>query len=143
VKNDNRIGSRHPIDDLGGDAPNREARRGARVTIANRRFPRALHGGVAPWTSHLWFSDGYAKSEVMPSDPDQPPQRPTSGAVPDPTSKAPPLPRAAQRALAEAAARRAERERKATDQPKEAGGRDGPDPTRYGDWEINGLASDF
>jgi hypothetical protein len=26
---------------------------------------------------------------------------------------------------------------------KEAGGRDGPDPTRYGDWEMNGIAVDF
>ncbi len=27
--------------------------------------------------------------------------------------------------------------------PKEVGGRDGPDPVRYGDWEKNGIASDF
>ena len=27
--------------------------------------------------------------------------------------------------------------------PKEIAGRDGPEPTRYGDWEINGLTSDF
>jgi hypothetical protein len=27
--------------------------------------------------------------------------------------------------------------------PKEIGGRDGPDPTRYGDWEINGRCVDF
>nr|WP_250646716.1 DUF1674 domain-containing protein [Pseudemcibacter aquimaris] len=27
--------------------------------------------------------------------------------------------------------------------PKEIGGRDGPDPVRYGDWENNGIASDF
>lgn len=27
--------------------------------------------------------------------------------------------------------------------PKEIGGRDGPEPTRYGDWEKNGLISDF
>ena len=27
--------------------------------------------------------------------------------------------------------------------PKEFGGRKGPDPTRYGDWEINGIACDF
>ena len=25
----------------------------------------------------------------------------------------------------------------------EAGGRDGPDPTRYGDWELKGVAVDF
>ena len=53
-----------------------------------------------------------------------------------------PLPPAAERALAEAAARRAERDRKA-DQSKESGGRGGLDPTRYGDWEVNGLTSDF
>jgi hypothetical protein len=27
--------------------------------------------------------------------------------------------------------------------PKEVGGRDGPDPTRYGDWEKNGRCIDF
>ena len=54
-----------------------------------------------------------------------------------------PLTPAAERALAEAVARRAEREREKASQPKEAGGRDGPEPTRYGDWEINGLTSDF
>ena len=26
---------------------------------------------------------------------------------------------------------------------KEIGGRDGPDPTRYGDWEKGGIISDF
>lgn len=29
------------------------------------------------------------------------------------------------------------------EQPKEIGGRDGPDPTRYGDWEKNGRCIDF
>ncbi len=27
--------------------------------------------------------------------------------------------------------------------PKELGGRAGPDPVRYGDWENKGIASDF
>lgn len=27
--------------------------------------------------------------------------------------------------------------------PKEIGGRKGPEPTRYGDWEKNGIVSDF
>jgi hypothetical protein len=94
-------------------------------------------------TTHLWISDGYAKSEVMPSDPDRLPQLPASGSTPDPAGETPALPPAAQRAIAEAAARRAERERQAADKAKEVGGRDGPEPTRYGDWEINGLASDF
>jgi hypothetical protein len=53
----------------------------------------------------------------------------------------------AERALQEAAARRAEREAKdlaeAKAAPKEIGGPAGPEPTRYGDWEKKGLASDF
>jgi hypothetical protein len=53
------------------------------------------------------------------------------------------LPPAAERALAEAVARRVERERSAADQAKESGGRGGLDPTRYGDWEKDGLISDF
>ena len=47
----------------------------------------------------------------------------------------------AQRALQEAADRRAAQVR--PDLPPEEGGRGGPDPTRYGDWEKNGLAVDF
>ena len=64
---------------------------------------------------------------------------------PDKTAAAPrrALPSAAERALAEAAARRAEAERTTVPRAKEEGGRPGPDPVRYGDWERNGLASDF
>ncbi|HVX92175.1 MAG TPA: DUF1674 domain-containing protein [Xanthobacteraceae bacterium] len=55
-----------------------------------------------------------------------------------------PLTPAAERALAEAAARRAELDRKATERPKELHGRaDGLDPARYGDWEVKGICSDF
>ncbi|MBU6156080.1 MAG: DUF1674 domain-containing protein [Alphaproteobacteria bacterium] len=50
---------------------------------------------------------------------------------------------AAQRALAEAEARRAEADRLRKPLPKELGGRNGPDPARYGDWEVKGIASDF
>ena len=32
---------------------------------------------------------------------------------------------------------------KAPERPREIGGREGPDPVRYGDWENNGIASDF
>jgi len=53
------------------------------------------------------------------------------------------LPPAAQRALAEAEARRAAREKEQVTRPKEANGPKGPEPTRYGDWERNGIASDF
>ena len=55
----------------------------------------------------------------------------------------PPLTPAAERALAEAAARRAERENAAGSAAPEIGGRQGPDPARYGDWEKGGIASDF
>jgi hypothetical protein len=50
---------------------------------------------------------------------------------------------AAERSLAEAAARRAEIDRAAAERPKEIAGRKGPDPARYGDWEVKGIASDF
>ena len=43
------------------------------------------------------------------------------------------------RALAEAEARR----KPAAPLPKEIGRPDGPEPTRYGDWEKKGIASDF
>ena len=51
------------------------------------------------------------------------------------------LPPAAQRALAEAEARR----RAATplDLPEEVGGRNGPEPVRFGDYEKKGIAVDF
>ena len=48
---------------------------------------------------------------------------------------------AGERALAEAEARR-KAERPAERVP-EVGGRKGPEPTRYGDWEKSGLISDF
>lgn len=51
------------------------------------------------------------------------------------------LPPAARRALAEAEARRAAAP--APDLPPELGGRKGPEPVRYGDWEKKGLAIDF
>lgn len=51
------------------------------------------------------------------------------------------LPPAAIRALQEAEERRKKAE--ALDLPKELGGRDGPEPVRYGDWEKKGIAVDF
>lgn len=51
------------------------------------------------------------------------------------------LPPEAQRALAEAEERR--QKVKATEMPVELGGRDGPEPVRYGDWERKGIAVDF
>ncbi len=62
--------------------------------------------------------------------------------MPEAEETPPPLPPAARRALAEAEARRAARAA-LPPAPAELGGRDGPDPARYGDWERKGLAIDF
>ena len=66
----------------------------------------------------------------------------------DPTEQTPPIEKRpltpeAERALAEAAARRSDHERQKNEAPQEQGGRGGLDPTRYGDWEKDGLTSDF
>jgi hypothetical protein len=63
-----------------------------------------------------------------------------SGSAPEtPIASKKPLPPAAERALAEAAARRAAN--KPAEQPQQTEG--SPDPARYGDWENKGLAKDF
>jgi hypothetical protein len=50
---------------------------------------------------------------------------------------------AAQRALAEAEARRRLIDAEIATRPREKGGRGGLDPNRYGDWEIKGITADF
>jgi hypothetical protein len=62
-------------------------------------------------------------------------------AVPVPERK--PLSPAARRALAEAEARRQAAAADAKPMAKEIQGPKGPEPTRFGDWETNGIASDF
>ena len=79
------------------------------------------------------FDEGTAKDEDMTK------QDPGPNAAPAAPKK--PLSPEAQRALAEAEARR-----QAAGAPKEAAelrGRGGLDPVRYGDWEVKGIASDF
>lgn len=56
---------------------------------------------------------------------------------PQPKKRSP----AAERALAEAAERR--KAQVQPDLPPEVGGRGGADPSRFGDWEVNGRAIDF
>jgi hypothetical protein len=73
----------------------------------------------------------------MPDDPSLPA---TTGSSPPPRK---PLSPAAQRALAEAEARRAAAEANAKPAAEEFQGPKGPEPTRYGDWENKGIASDF
>jgi hypothetical protein len=68
--------------------------------------------------------------------------------TPEPSDQAPAnpsrvLPPEAQRALAEADARRKALETAKSEKPGEIGGPKGPEPTRYGDWEKKGIVSDF
>ena len=53
----------------------------------------------------------------------------------------PTLSNPAKRALKEAEVRN--NEKNIDDLPLELGGRDGPEPTRFGDWEKKGITSDF
>jgi hypothetical protein len=62
-------------------------------------------------------------------------------AMSDETDSQDDLPAAARRALAEAEERRKAAAPRAL--PPELGGRKGPEPTRYGDWEKKGIAVDF
>jgi hypothetical protein len=78
-------------------------------------------------------------SDDIPSEPD-------GNHAPDeeaPARRFEDLPPAAQRALKEAEARRAEVDRFEAEAEAERGGRGGKDPARYGDWEVKGLAIDF
>ena len=70
------------------------------------------------------------------------PDTPISTAGPEPAK---PLTPEAQRALKEAEERRrlADAERAKHPPAKEVGGREGLDPTRYGDWEKAGRCIDF
>lgn len=61
---------------------------------------------------------------------------PDQGEAPEKT-----IPAAAQRALAEAEARR--KNDAGLNLAPELGGRVGPEPVRYGDWEKKGIAIDF
>lgn len=53
----------------------------------------------------------------------------------------PDLPPEAIRALEEAAARKKAAQK--LELPRELGGREGPEPIRFGDWENKGIATDF
>jgi hypothetical protein len=52
------------------------------------------------------------------------------------------IPEAARRALVEAGRRRKKMDAR-PNPPPETEGRNGPDPVRYGDWEKDGIISDF
>ena len=57
------------------------------------------------------------------------------------SKKTPKLSEIAKRALEEAKVRNSIKY--IEDLPRELGGRDGPEPTRFGDWEKKGIVSDF
>lgn len=61
----------------------------------------------------------------------------------DAADERPALSEAAKRALAEAEERRRAKAAGIADGTLEIGGRNGPEPVRYGDWEVKGLATDF
>lgn len=75
------------------------------------------------------MSDGGKKSE--------------SGPETDTAQGKRPLTPAARRALEEAEERRRAGNAQGTKAPREVGGRKGLEPARYGDWEKDGIASDF
>lgn len=56
---------------------------------------------------------------------------------------APKLSSPAERAKAEAEERRRKAEKEAARRERELGGPQGPEPTRYGDWEKKGICYDF
>jgi hypothetical protein len=80
---------------------------------------------------------GYGDTEHTQADP-APDAARTGDMATDDTD----LPPAARRALAEAEERR-RKAAAAAPLPPELGGRDGPDPVRFGDWEKKGIAIDF
>jgi len=67
---------------------------------------------------------------------------PSAPITPAPPTERKPLTPAARRALAEAEARRQAGEANARPAAPEFQGPKGPEPTRYGDWERKGIASD-
>src|SRR5689334_16894690 len=106
-----------------------------RITPVPREYAKCKNhvGNCGPQT-HLCVTGirydhraGASWTPAMPND------------LPDPPRK--PLSPAAQRALAEAEARRAAAaQAPAQPAPKEFQGPKGPEPTRYGDWENKGIA---
>jgi hypothetical protein len=74
---------------------------------------------------------------------DETSKSPVPPATPVSDAERKPLSEAARRALAEAEVRRRAAEANAHPAAKELQGPKGPEPTRYGDWENKGIASDF
>jgi hypothetical protein len=97
---------------------------------------------ISPSQYHLYVEalnragDSAAGKLAMTDDPSRP-------ATAAPRTERKQLTPAAKRALAEAEARRQAAEANVKLAAKEFQGSKGPEPTRYGDWENKGIASDF
>ncbi len=116
----------------------------ARARLAGGQGRRALVSGpVLTRARGGWFQ--WRMSQSDPTAPIGHTLHPTglTGQAAESAAPAPrrPLTPAAERALAEAEARRAAAAPFAG--PREIDGRDGPEPVRYGDWEVKGIATDF
>lgn len=97
--------------------------------------------------THDQTSDGPAPGPALAANgrPDAPTRPGTAATVEDASERSRTLSPAALRALAEAEERRRafDAQSVAAEAPVELGGRAGPDPVRYGDWEKGGIVSDF
>jgi hypothetical protein len=87
--------------------------------------------------------DKFMPNETPVTDNAQAPQATPVTDVANDNVPRPPLTPAAQRALKEAEERRQAATGHAKASATEIGGRAGPDPVRYGDWESGGIAWDF
>ena len=118
---------------------------GSKAQRANFRFER-LHAQLG---ERLRTRDLAIFDFMMPTATHEPDKTEASGAE-EPVARTGDLiaarrRAAAARASAEAAARRAEADEhaRAAERQIEISGRGGPDPVRYGDWEVKGIATDF
>jgi hypothetical protein len=132
------VPAQYAVDEVGGYTPDRKAGHLFGACRASLRPVGRFHAK----NYSLRREHGYAKSKPMPTDPNSEDALPSQFPANQPAASRRLSP-AAERALAEAAARRAERNGHSAVEPEENGGRGGLDPTRYGDWEVNGITSDF
>ncbi len=128
--------AQHAVDDVGGDAADGEARHVLRVCGTSLRFGRSLH-------SRIGLLAAAARLRQVKGDANRPhtanAARERCGATPirQPPADAGGRARAGRSRGAPGGKSRSEHGL------REVAGRGGLDPTRYGDWEINGLTSDF
>ena len=106
-------------------------------------FPSPLWGGAGEGVARAGDIGDTMQPQISQDSATRHPNPPPQGERESDAATARPrkLTPEAQRALAEAEARRKAAAEAA--RPQEVGGREGPEPVRYGDWENKGLAVDF